>query len=181
MPRDWGHYFPWPFVGAAVLLAVLIFLTPNLVASVGSPAAGSLATQAELVIDRVVDGNTTHFYVHSLGTVRYDYILVQLDTSVPWPPPPRSALNFTNESYEPSTLESLTSTTANPVAINVTAKYTDASGTQVWYFGTYALDIADGMLTIVPLLPGSSSIPATPVAQLPLTLYLTASPTSEIS
>ena len=66
----WGRLFPLPFVGVSVLLVLLIFLTPNLLLG-GRPAAGSLATEAELTIDHPAGGNVTHFYINGLSSVRY--------------------------------------------------------------------------------------------------------------
>lgn len=178
MPSGWSRYFPVPMVGAAVLLAVLILLTPNLISAGGGPAAGSLETQAELVIDHDPSGAVTQLYVHGFGDVRYARITVQLDTNVSWPAPPAiPEANWTNTTTLNGTLAIVVDTVANPVAVNVTAVYVDPTSTTVWYLGTYVLDVSGGMLSIVPLLPGAASISPTPLEALPLELLLAASTT----
>jgi hypothetical protein len=173
-----SRFFPIPLVGAAVLLAVLILLTPNLISAGGGPTAGSLETQAELVIDHDPTGSVTQLYVHGLGDVRYARITVQLDPNVSWPAPtfiPES--NWTRTTTLNGTLAIVVDTAANPVAINVTAVYVDPTSTTVWYMGTYVLDVSGGMLSIVPLLPGAAPISPTPLSALPLELLLAASST----
>lgn len=178
MPDGLGRYFPIPLVGAAVLLAVLILLTPNLISAGGGPAAGSLATQAELVIDHAPTGSVTQFYIHGLGDVRYARIVVQLDPNVTWPAPSSVPYaDWTNTTAMNGTLAIVVDTPANPVAVNVTAVYVDPTSTTVWYLGTYVLDVSGGMLSIVALLPGASSISPTPLSALPLELLLAASST----
>lgn len=182
MDSGLGRYFPIPLVGAAVLLAVLILLTPNLISAGGGPSAGSLETQAELVIDHAPNGALTQLYVHGLGDVRYARLTIALAPNVSWPPltsVPSAA--WTNITSQNETLALVVTTPANPFAVNVTAVYTDPTSATVWYFGTYAIDVSGGMLTIVPLTPGTASISPTPVAALPLELLLTASTTGVAS
>ncbi len=69
------------------LLVLLILLTPNLLPT-STPSAGSLATQAELIVDRADTSNITHFYVQGIGDVRYVTITAQIATNVSWPAPP---------------------------------------------------------------------------------------------
>lgn len=178
MATGLSRFFPIPLVGAAVLLAVLILLTPNLISAGGGPAAGSLATQAELVVDHDPSGAVTQFYVHGLGDVRYARITVALDPNVSWPAPSSIPTNdWTNATTLNGTLALVVDTAANPVAVNVTAVYVDPTLATVWYLGTYVLDVSGGMLSIVPLLPGAASISPTPLDALPLELLLTASST----
>jgi len=175
MPRGvLAQLFPWPFVGVVVLLVVLIFLTPNLLLN-GAPAAGSLATQAELIVDRAPGNNTTHFYVNGLGTVRYAEIRAYVATNVSWPPPPSASnLSWVNLSYSANALSAIFSSAANPLALNVSVTYVDAAGTGVEYYGSYTFYFGDTTLEVVPLAPGLANVTPTPIASLPLTLLLTA-------
>ena len=140
-PR-WGAYAPWPFVGATALLLVLIVLTPALI-SLGEPAPGIL-TQAELGVDRAPDSNVLNFYVRPLGaTVRYAGIWTGVDEnasninwtgsgSLNW-----TGLEFTRLLNRTDVLLLGLNSTANPVAINVTACYTSGSGDEL-YHGEFA-------------------------------------------
>lgn len=177
-----ARYFPVPFVGVAVLLAVLIFLTPNLISAGGGPSAGSLETQAELVIDHAPNGDVTQLYVHGLGDVRYERIAVQIDANASWPPPASVPITaWANATAANETLALVVDTAANPFAVNVSAVYVDPTSATVWYLGTFAIDISGGMLSIVSLTAGAASISPTPLSALPLTLLLTASSTGVAS
>ena len=171
-PRLLSELFPWPFVGVVVLLVVLIFLTPNLVLS-GGPAAGSLATQAQLTIDRPPGTNVTTFYVHGLGTVRYTQIWAALATNVTWPPPPSpDNWTWTNATNDSLALAAVFSTTANPVALNLTATYVDAAGATVVYWGLYEFYFGPATLETSALAVGLTVDAATPIGSLPITLLL---------
>ena len=136
-PR-WGAYAPWPFVGATALLIVLIVLTPALI-SLGQPAPGIL-TQAELGVDRAPDSNVLNFYVRPLGaTVRYAGVSTGVDEnasdinwtgsgSLDW-----SRLQFTRFLNLTDVLLLGFNSSANPVAINVTACYTSGSGDELYH------------------------------------------------
>lgn len=173
MARPWvREYFPWPLVGAVVLLVVLIFLTPNLLSS-ANPAAGSLVTEAELIVDRVLGSNVTHFYVEGLGNVRYAEIRAGVDPNVSWPPPPSATnLTFTNLSNGTNVLALAFNSPANPVAVNVTVLYVDQSGGTVEYWGIYAFNTSAGYLNVGALDPLLPTYPPTPVGSLPLTILL---------
>jgi hypothetical protein len=173
----WGHVFPLPLVAIVALLVLLILLTPNLLPT-SSPSAGSLATQAELIVDRSDTSNVTHFYVQGLGEVRYEMITAQLSENLTWPPPG----SYTNLTWENGTnwtgvLEASFESTADPVAVNVTATYVDATGATVEYYGVFAFEVANGALSLVPIavgLSGYANLAATPLASLPLSILLTA-------
>jgi len=170
----WARLFPQPFVGVAVLLVLLIFLTPNLLLG-GQPAAGSLATQAELTIDHPTGGNVTHFYVNGLSSVRYEMIQAQLCTNVTWPAPATvTNLTWQNATWGIGVLAAEFSTTADPMAVNVTAIYVDAAGASVEYYAIYEFTLQSGSLQGTPLAPGQSSFGTTPLSSLPVTLLLTA-------
>lgn len=163
----------WPLVGVAVLLVILILLTPNLFPAGG----GSLQTRAELIVDRpAVTGNTS-FYVESVGTsTRYQDVAVGLYALPMWPYTGNisrvRAWNWTNAT---ETLVLVDQNATIPVAVNVTVKYTDPSGMTTVYVGRYGFDLNATTLTwnAVNLLPGASTPPAaTPVADLPIFLLL---------
>jgi hypothetical protein len=167
-----GRYFPLPLVSVAVLLVVLIFITPNLT----SPA-GSLPTQAQLLVDRVVGANQTNFYLRALGNTRYVQVNISQATNVIWPPvtPQVPPLNFSNQTSVANTLGVSVSTSANPVAVNVTALYRDTSGSCVEYFGTYVFWTAYATQTLEyaqiapPTTTGTQSVG---VGSLPLAILL---------
>jgi hypothetical protein len=166
------QYFPTPFVAIVALLVVLIVLTPNLL-STAAPSAGSLPTEAELIVDRVADANTTHFYVRGLGEVRYDTILVALATNLAWPAPPSvSDLAFASPVNTSNVLVSIVSSDANPVAVNVTATYVDAAGTKVAFVGVFAFDVAGGVLYETTYIPSGSGGTSTSLDDLPLSFLL---------
>jgi hypothetical protein len=168
----WGRLFPLPFVGVSVLLVLLIFLTPNLLLG-GRPAAGSLATEAELTIDHPAGGNVTHFYINGLSSVRYSLIQAQMCTNLSWPAPASQAnLTWQNASWGVDVLAAVFSTSANPVAVNVTATYTDAAGATVEYYAIYEFDLGGASLIGTPLAPGQSSFGTTPLDSLPVTILL---------
>jgi hypothetical protein len=165
-------FFPTPFVAIVALLLVLIVLTPNLL-STTTPSAGSLPTEAELIVDRVASENVTHFYVRGLGGLRYDSIVVSLATNVLWPPKsPLSNVTFGAPAVWRDVLDSIVTTPANPVVVNVTATYVDAAGARVAFVGVFAFDVSGGMLYESDYIPAGSTITSTPVSALPLTLLL---------
>jgi hypothetical protein len=168
----WARYFPLPFVGVSVLLVLLIFLTPNLLLG-GGPAAGSLAAQAELTIDHPPSGNVTHFYVNGLSTVRYEVVQAWMCTNLTWPAPSSlSNLTWLNASWGTGELAAEFSTSANPVAVNVTATYVDATGSSVEYYAIYEFYLGSGSLQGASLAPGQTSFGSTPLSSLPVTLLL---------
>ena len=180
--RDrWGELFPLPLVGIVVLLVILIFLTPNLVPT-SAPSAGSLQTQAELVVDHVdSEPNVTHLYVKSIGSVRFTNITLSIATWSKWPSPSIARLHW---SWNLSMNYSLFATGvvgADPFAVNVTATYVDSAGVSVEYFGAYAFHYAGGNLVTVALLPDEGSTPDTPISALPLYLLLSHLPLRSVA
>jgi hypothetical protein len=165
-------FFPTPFVAIAVLLVVLILLTPNLL-STTTPSAGSLPTEAELVVDRAAGDNVTHFYVRGIGGLRYDSISVSLATNVSWPPHQvLGNMTFQAPSVWKNVLDSIVTTSTNPVVVNVTATYVDAAGTGVEFVGVFAFNLSGGVLSQISYVPASSGITTTPLDDLPLVLLL---------
>ncbi|MGP8110686.1 MAG: hypothetical protein ACLQD9_08310 [Thermoplasmata archaeon] len=169
--------FPWPFVGTAVILSVLIVLTPVLFSN-GPPAPGSLEAQAVLVVDRVSGPGTTHFYVRAVGsTVRYDSISIGLATGFAWNggnPAWPTNWTWTNETQ---VLELGASSTQNPVAIDVTAVYA-VSGAVADYAGILAFYVSGSgsgetlSIAVSSNTPGVSAPSSVPDSQLPEPLSL---------
>lgn len=174
-----AELFPWPFVGVVVLLVILIFLTPNLVSS-GAPAAGSLAAEAQLVVDRVAGSNVTHLYVKSIGNVRYASISLELGSNVSWPVLPTERIHWGIPTVWNDSLEAAVATTGAPLAVNVSVVYVDTSGTAVDYFGAYAFNVSADVLTGTSLTPGLGDVPPTPVASLPIFLLLASQPAQAV-
>jgi hypothetical protein len=168
----WARFFPLPFVGVSVLLVLLILLTPNLLLG-GRPAAGSLATQAELTIDLPPGDNVTHFYVNGLSSVRYAMIAASICTNLTWPAPASlGGLEWANATWGVDVLAAQFSAAANPVAVNVTAIYVDAAGASVAFWAVFEFYVTDGTLYGAPLAPGQSTFDPTPVDSLPVTVLL---------
>jgi hypothetical protein len=163
----------WPFVGVAALLVILILLTPNLFSSGG----GSLQTRAELIVDRPSLGGNTSFYVESIGTAtRYQSIAVGLAALPAWPYHGNiSQMQTWNWTNATDALVLIDQNATNPVALNVTVKYTDSSGATTVYIGVYGFNLNATTLTLqaMNLLPGASAPPpSTPLADLPIFLLL---------
>ncbi len=172
----WTELFPWPFVGVVALLVALIFLTPNLITT-NEPAAGSLITQAELVVDRGPGANATDFYLEGLGNVRYAEIRWAIAAPGAWPvTTPVGNLTWNVSGNVTARLVAVFSSPANPVAVNVSMVCVDAAGVRVTYVGAFAFDVAGGMLNTLPLLGGLGGVPPTSVADLPIVLVLETAP-----
>jgi hypothetical protein len=141
-----GKYAPLPLFSAAILLVVLILFTPVLLPTGGQPAPGIL-TQAELIVDRVPGNQTTHLYVHGLGTTaRYSNIWVGLAGGFNWSgsgSPNWTALSWTRWSNETDVLSLSVASESDPVAITVTAYYVSPGGT-AWYAGVVAFFVGAG-------------------------------------
>lgn len=178
--RRLGRYLPWPLVGVALVLVVLIVLTPVLLSLGGAPAAGSVFTQAELVVDRVASANSTHYYVRAEGaTVRYAIILVSWATGFTWTgsgSPDWSKLNWTVATNVTNLLTVTVSSGANPIALNVSAYY-DSNGIAL-YVGVFAFYMtgasgspANSLLGVSPT-SGVTVAPVTSVSSLPLLIPL---------
>lgn len=174
MPRTFGQLFPWPFVGVAVLLVLLILVTPNLLTAGGGPAAGSIETQAELVVDRTATNSTLHFYVRGLGMVRYSTITFATVGGFGWPPTfAVPGANWTNRSWSNDSLVFSTTYRGDPVAVNVSAVYVDPSGQTVRYDGLYAFHVVDASLYTTDLSVGAAPVSPTALSNLPLAFPLT--------
>jgi hypothetical protein len=173
--RDWGRYFPRPMVGVVLLLALLILFTPFLT-SYGQPSAGSIFSQAELIVDALSGNTTVHFYVRGLGTTtRYASITLAFafgfNWTGGWPSGNLSWGNWTNGS---NVLAVTGAVDRMPVAVNVTAYYV-AAGVGALYAGQLALNVTGGpanpVLYVVSNTPGIVGF-STPVADLPIPVTL---------
>ena len=134
MRRDWTQYAPWPFVGVAVLLVILILVTPILLSTGTHPAPGVL-TEAILVVDRVPGENLTFFYVLAYGeAIRYSGVRVGVADdfgwnggSVNW-----SGLRWTTYHNVSNTVAVPFNSSSNPVAVNVSAHYLSSAGNALY-------------------------------------------------
>lgn len=170
--RSLAPYFPLPLVGAAVLLAVLILVTPNLLSS-GSPSAGSAESQAELLIDRAPSGtNVTHVYLRGLGLARYAAMALAI---APYPgpgaPASPSGLPGTVVVNGTEVLAIAGASDATSFVVNATATFVDSSGASVAYAGVWAFSWSSGLLVTTAYGPVGGAGP-TSASALPLTLLL---------
>ena len=168
---------PWGLIGIAVLLLLLILATPGLLVGAGEPAAGSPAAEAVLWID-VTPGNVTHFYVEGVAHPRYAEIRLATSALPDWPFMGRAGElpwgNWTNAS---DVVVLAMTSDENPVAVNVTVVFVDASGAIGDYVGLYGLFTSDSTVHIEPMLSGlDPGTNAYPVGALPEALPLLASP-----
>lgn len=165
--------FPIPLVGVATILIVLIFLTPILIN--GELAAGTIFTQAELVVDHPPGSSTTNFYVHAVGTVRYAILRIGIAQNYQWNnPPPVSTLVWGNWTNGTELVAISAASEMDPVAVNVSAYYTTQHSGSAWYFGILAFDVVGNTLFVRSYtsgvdVPGSVSISST---ELPLPILL---------
>jgi len=169
---------PAPLAGITLLLVVVILLTPVLDSN-GPPVAGTLQTQAELIIDRVPGDNATHFYVRGVGTTtRYTQISIKVATGFNWTGTfPSGPLSWTNATNGSDVLTIEWATTDNVVALNISALY-QAYGASARYVGVIAFeftslsDSSGGTLNSVTATPGLAGTGQTSVSRLPLLLQL---------
>jgi hypothetical protein len=169
--------FPGPLVGIALLLAMLILLTPILTSN-GQPAAGSIFSQAELIVDQAPGSATTHFYVRALSsTARFSEIRLSLASGFPWTGGfPSGRLNWSDWQNASEVVSVSAMTNETPVAVNVSALYT-ANGASAYYVGLLAMEVttpsgsSTAVLTVVSATSGISGF-STPVSNLPLPITL---------
>ncbi len=154
--------FPIPLVGVAVILALLILLTPVLVSPGGG--AGGLLAQADLVVDHPPNSFTTYFDVRAVGVVRYAEIRIGLNQDYA-PNTPGNMIRWT--SWENATNETSlsVSTAQESVAVNVSVYYIPSSGPGVWYYGILACyyNFEQVTLTLTPL-TGGMAVPTGPIS-----------------
>jgi hypothetical protein len=182
--RDLARYFPAPLVAIALLLGLLIVFTPFLT-SYGPPSAGSIFSQAELIVDAIPGNSTMHFYVRGLGTTaRYDSIEVGFAFGFNWTGGwPSGNLTWTNWTNGSNVLSVTATADRMPVAVNVTADYV-ASGVSALYAGLFALNVTGGAgsatLSVASNTAGIGSF-TTPVVDLPVPITLALVSTGAVS
>jgi hypothetical protein len=174
-PDRLQELFPLPFVAVVVLLVVLIVLTPNF-ESLGRPAAGSLESEAELLVDRAPNENITHLYVEGLGSVRYASISLALARPPPGGAPPAPTFSFANRTVWNNSLLAGETTGWNPVAVNVSAVYVDPSGAVAYFVGVFEFNVTATTLVTESYLPTPPTSSAAPIGDLPLTFLLESAP-----
>ncbi|MHB1435445.1 MAG: hypothetical protein ACYCPN_04815 [Thermoplasmata archaeon] len=162
----WRRYFPMPWVGFAVLLLALIILTPVLY-STGPPAAGTIFTQAELVVDS--NGTMTHLYLWGVSDVRYQSLSMGIATGFsPWNHrPPGGAFRWTTAT---DALAVLGFTNQDVFAVNVSALY--VSQGSACYGGVVAFNLSASSLATQSFTPGLSVPSAISLNSLPLSIAL---------
>jgi hypothetical protein len=159
--ESFRRYLPAPLVATAVLLVLLILLTPVLAPN-GPPAAGTIFTQAELIVDRVASSNLTTFYLRALGsTARYAEVSVWAATGFPWtngfPSPP---LNWSPIVRQPDLVAYQFNSTANPIALNISLLYS-SGGSQAYYVGVFAFYVGTSIGSSTLSLFSVSTTPGT--------------------
>lgn len=167
MKRRWTNYAPWPFVGAAILLVILILVTPILV-STGHPAPGVL-TQAILDVDRVPGGDVTNFYVVAYGeAIRYAGIWVGVAENFLWDGSGSldwTSLHWTIYHNATNVITLAFNSTSNPIALNVSAYYV-TSGASAFYVGELAFFVgpagSSGLAVYAATPTAGVFVPSTP-------------------
>jgi hypothetical protein len=175
--ETFARWFPWPLVSVTLLLGLLIIVTPVLSSS-SQPAAGTIFSQAELVVDGLPSNATTHFYVHGLGTTaRYLSIVLGFAFGFNWTGGfPSGALDWSAWQNGSDVLSVSSAVDRMPVAVNVTAVYV-ADGASATYAGMLAFDVVATGPSATPTLEvvsPTSAIPgfSSPVSALPVTIVL---------
>jgi hypothetical protein len=173
--RDLGKLFPGPLVGVALLLGLLIIFTPFLT-SYGQPTAGSIFSQAELVVDALPGNTTVHFYVHGLGTTaRYASIEIGIAYGFNWTGGwPSGNLTWSNWTNGSDVLVVSGATSHVPAAVNITADYING-GVSALYVGQFAVNLSSSSgtdtLYVVSNTAGIGPF-STPVIDLPVPITL---------
>ncbi len=182
----------WAFGSVALLLVLLILLTPSL-ENAGLPGGSSVLTAGELRVDRV--NSTVELYALSLGQVRFAFITFALNDS-PAAPPATLTLpshwdrwsNFTDR-----IAASFFVTNQTYFVVNVTMGYevappsATAPAQYLISWGVFALVLsptgAPTTMTVYPLAPltGPDTLPVTSpitwsLSTLPQTLALAQGP-----
>jgi hypothetical protein len=119
----------------------LIVFTPILVSATRHQPGPGILTQAELVVDKIAGNSTLHFYVWALGEeIRYHVMHIGVAGAFNWTGTSMvnwSGLNWTDWYNGTDVLSQIISSTANPVALNISAYYLSPSGS-AWYVAVVA-------------------------------------------
>lgn len=144
--RGARRFFPIPLVGAAAILVVLIVLTPILIGS-GVPAAGTIFTQAEVIVDYPGTNATSYYYLHAIGNVRYTMLSIGIAENYVWDhPPPIPSLIWGNWTNGTDLVAIGAMSSGNPVALNVSAYYSTAKEGSAWYVAIIAFEVVGNTL-----------------------------------
>lgn len=148
------RFFPIPLVGVAAILLVLIVLTPVLIGT-GVPAAGTIFTQAEVIVDYPGGNSSSFYYLHAIGNVRYAILSMGIAENYNWDnPPPVSSIVWGNWTNGTELVAISAANTGNPVAINVSAYYTTSKEGSAWYVAIIAFEVAGNTLFFRSYTPG---------------------------
>jgi hypothetical protein len=173
-----ARFVPGPLAVLALLLAVLIILTPVLLSN-GQPVAGSILTQADLIVDRTSGINVTNFYVRGVGiTTRYSAMSIEVATGFNWTGSfPSESLHWVNATSGVEVLTLVMNSSANPIAVSVSALYQQGGGSAL-YVGVFAFDLVASPSSSSPILYAVTTTSgvtvgySTPVSNLPLIIPL---------
>ncbi|MFZ0699413.1 MAG: hypothetical protein WAN74_04405 [Thermoplasmata archaeon] len=144
--RGARRFFPTPLVGVAAILLVLIVLTPVLIGT-GVPAAGTIFTQAEVIVDYPGSNSTSYFYLHAIGNVRYANLSIGVAENYDWnTPPPIGSIVWGNWTNGTNMVVIGASYSNNPIAVNVSAYYTTAKEGSAWYVAILAFEVSGNTL-----------------------------------
>jgi hypothetical protein len=173
-----ARYVPARLATLALLLVVLIVLTPVLLSN-GQPVAGSILAQAELIVDHVSGSNVTNFYLRGLGTTtRYSQMSIDVATDFNWTGAfPTGSLAWRTGASGSDLLAVFLNASANPIALNVSALYQTPGGSAL-YIGEIAFELgapagptATNLYAASPT-PGLAVSSSNPVSTLPLIIQL---------
>ncbi|MGI0052727.1 MAG: hypothetical protein ACRECR_00500 [Thermoplasmata archaeon] len=168
----------WPLVGLAVFLALLILATPSLL-GILDRRASSPETQPVLDLSLTPTGNGTVLSVEGFSQTTYARIEVGLASGFTWGITSDANLSWGDWMNRTNSSEVDETTSANPVAVNVTVEYIDSTGRAALYVGVYAFNSGGSSVLVQPLIAslGTGGPSKIPVADLPqvLALYLVGS------
>lgn len=170
----------WPLIGIVALLVLLVLLTPSLL-SPGAPVAGSPATQAVLVVYREAKPTPMlQLIVQGASPSEYTNLSIGISRPFSWPPANGGqGLQFFRWANASEAVFVTALDAPLPVAVNVSASYSDPNGNTAYYTGLYAFNVTGNALVILTLSPSlagqaPSSLPLADLPQpLPLALVLT--------
>ncbi len=143
---------PWPLVGLAVILALLIVATPSLL-GLNTPGVQSPQTQPVLTLAVGPTGNGTTFLVEGIGQTTYARIDIGFGAPGVWPVPSTTAMIWSNWTNRTDALAASATTDGNPVAINVSVLFVDSTGASVTYVAVYAFNTTASTVFVQSLLP----------------------------
>lgn len=173
-PRYTGP-LQWPLLGVVALLVLLLLLTPSLLYP-GAPLAGSPATQAVLVVYReATPAPMLQLIVQGASPSEYTNLSIGISRPFAWPPTHDGHdLQFFRWANASEAVFVTALDAPLPVAVNVSASYSDSNGNTAYYTGLYAFNVTGDALVILALSPSLAGQAPTslPLAELPQPLPL---------